>query len=229
MAFPTYEKKEDIPKGFEDLYEEKDGKFSPKVTEVPDVTKLNTALESQRTQAENEKKERIKAENALAELRRKEAAREGNISDEQLNKLREEDATKRKAELDPVQTELVETKAKLRKITLVDRLRTLGTAAGWLADRSDDALEAALKRADLAEGSDTNIVVKDKDGKVTTEKIEDFLKVGFKKEKPWLYAGSGASGSGAGGSNRSVAADEEPPAADTKQLEQKRATVAAAF
>jgi hypothetical protein len=48
----------------------------------------------------------------------------------------------------------------------------------------------------LAEGSDTNIVVKDKDGKATTEKIEDFLSKTFKKEKPWLYAGSGARGSG---------------------------------
>jgi hypothetical protein len=230
MAFPTYEKKEDIPKGFEDLYEEKDGKFSPKVTEIPDVTKLTGALDTERTNAATEKAARVKAENDLAAERRKQAAKEGNISDEQLTKLRDEDAAKRKAELDPVQTELTETKAKLRKITLVDRLRALGTEAGWLPDRAEDALEAALKRADLAEGSDTNIVVKDKDGKVTTEKIVDFLKVTFKKEKPWLYAGSGGSGSGAGGSSRSAgAAEEEPPEPDKKQLDQKRATVAGAL
>jgi hypothetical protein len=35
MAFPVFEKKEDIPKGFEADYEEKEGKFHPK---VPDVT-----------------------------------------------------------------------------------------------------------------------------------------------------------------------------------------------
>jgi hypothetical protein len=227
MAFPTYEKKEDIPKGFEELYEEKEGKFSPKVTEVPDVTKLNSALEKERKRAEDEEKARKKAENELAEARRKEAAKEGNISDEALNKLRAEDADKRKTELDPVKTELVETKAKLRKITLTDRLRALGTAAGWMPDRADDALEAALKRVDLAEGSDTNIVVKDKDGNLTTKKVEEFLKVDFKKEKPWLYAGSGGSGSGAGGSSSS--ADEEPPEPDKKQLDQKRATVAGAL
>jgi hypothetical protein len=230
MAFPTYEKKEDIPKGFEDLYEEKDGKFSPKVTEIPDVTKLSSALETERTTAATEKAARVKAENDLAAERRKQAAKDGNISDEQLTKLREEDENKRKAEVEPVKTELAETKAKLRKITLTDRLRALGTAAGWLSDRADDALEAALKRADLAEGSDTNIVVKDKDGKVTTEKIEDFLKVTFKKEKPWLYAGSGGSGSGAGGSSRSAgAADEEAPEPDKKSLNQKRQTVAGAL
>jgi hypothetical protein len=200
MAFPVFDKKEDIPKGFEEDYEEREGKFHPK---IPDVTKQQTALETERKRAEDERKERVKAETALADLRRKEAARDGNISDEQLNKLREEDAAKRKAELDPVQSELTETRAKLRKVTLVDRLRALGTAAGWLPDRADDALEAALKRADLAEGSDSNIVVKDKEGKPTTEKIEDFLKTTFKKEKPWLYAGTGAAGSGAGGSNGS--------------------------
>jgi len=224
MAFPTYEKKEDIPKGFEDLYEEKDGKFSPKVAEVPDVTNLNSALASERTRAENEEKARKKAERELAEARRKEAAREGNISDEQLNKLREEDAARRKTELDPIQTELVETKAKLRKITLSDRVRALGTAAGWLADRADDALEAALKRMDLAEGSDTNIVVKDKDGKVTTEKPEDFLKATFKKEKPWLYAGTGARGSGSGGSNGSGPASDEAPEGEAERIAAKKRT-----
>lgn len=228
MAFPTYEKKEDIPKGFEDLYEEKDGKFSPKVPEVPDVTKLTTALETERKLVETEKAARIKAENAASELRKKEMAREGNISDEQLTKLREEDAAKRKAEVEPVQTELTETKAKLRKITLVDRLRALGTSAGWLSDRADDALDAALKRVDLAEGSDTNIVVKDKDGKVTTEKPEDFLKVTFKKEKPWFYAGPGGSGGGAGGSSGN-ASDEETPAPSKDSLDQKRQTVAGAL
>jgi hypothetical protein len=154
MAFPVFDKKEDIPKGFEDLYEEKEGKFHPK---IPDVTKQQTALDRGTNGLSDEKKERTKAENALAEMRRKEAAREGNISDDQLTKLREEDAAKRKAELDLFRTELTETKAKLRKVTLVDRLRALGTTAGWLPDRADDALEAALKRADLAEGSDTTL------------------------------------------------------------------------
>src|SRR3954471_11067735 len=102
MAFPVFEKKEDIPKGFEDDYEEKEGKFHPK---VPDVKGAQTALEAERKRADDEKKARVDAENKLAEARRKEAAREGNISDEQLTKLREEDAARRKADLEPVQSE----------------------------------------------------------------------------------------------------------------------------
>ena len=229
MPFPTYEKKEDIPEAFLSEYEEKDGKWHAK---VPDVTSLNTALKEERERAENEKKERIKAENTATELRRKQAAADNNISDEALNKLRSEDAEKRKTELEPLQTELTETKAKLRKITLSDRLRALGTAAGWHPERIEDAMDLLLeKRVDLAEGSDTNIVVKDKSGKPTTEKIEDFLKVSLKKEKPWLYLGPRGSGSGAGGSSRSAgAADEdERPAPDEQGLAAKRATVAGAL
>jgi transposase-like protein/predicted DNA-binding antitoxin AbrB/MazE fold protein len=226
MAFPVFEKKEDIPKGFEADYEEKEGKFHPK---VPDVKGAQTALEAERKRADDEKKARVDAENKLAEARRKETAREGNISDEQLTKLREEDAAKRKADLEPVQSELVETKAKLRKITLVDRLRTLGTESGWLAGRIEDAMDQALKRVDLAEGSDTNIVVKDKDGKATTEKVEDFLKVRLKKEKPWLYAGSGARGSGTGGSDGSGAVDDVPADEEQRIAAKKRAQVAGAF
>ena len=228
MPFPTFDTIDAIPEDQRDVYEEgQDKKWRAK---VPDVTNLSSALEAQTKRAEEEKKARIKAENAATDLRKKEMAREGNISDEQLNKLREEDATKRKAELDPVQTELAETKAKLRKITLSDRLRSLGTAAGWIPDRIDDAMDLVQKRTDLAEGSESNIVVKDKDGKPTTEKIEDFLKVTFKKEKPWLYAGSGASGSGAGGSSRSGEPASDVPEGEEERIKaDKRAQVAGAF
>jgi hypothetical protein len=51
--------------------------------------------------------------------------------------------------------------------------------------------------------------VLDKDSKLTTEPIDDFLKTTFKKEKPWLYKGSGASGSGATGSSGSGADDDD--------------------
>src|SRR4051812_14208920 len=115
MAFPVFDKKEDIPKGFEDDYEEKEGKFHPK---VPDVKGAQTALEAERTRAENEKKARIDAENKLAEARRKEAAREGNISEEQLEKLRKEDEDKRK----PIEEENAKLKLELTKVKKTDRV-----------------------------------------------------------------------------------------------------------
>jgi hypothetical protein len=77
MAFPVFEKKEDIPKGFEDDYEEREGKFHPK---VPDVTKLNSALDKERKDRENEEKERKRLERENAELKRKQQAADNNIS-----------------------------------------------------------------------------------------------------------------------------------------------------
>ena len=41
MPFPIYESKDQIPAGAEDVYEEKDGKFVPK---LPDVSQLETTL-----------------------------------------------------------------------------------------------------------------------------------------------------------------------------------------
>ena len=229
MAFPTYEKKEDIPKGFEELYEEKDGKFSPKVPEVPDVTKLNSALDSERTRAENEEKGRKKAERDLADLRRKDAAREGGVSEEALQKLRDDDATKRKAEIDPIIEERDRLKAENTKIKKTDRVQKLWLDAGGMPDRLEDAMLSLDKRTGLTEDGNT-ITVLDKEGKLTTTKIEDFVKVDFKKEKPWLYAGSGARGSGAGGSSGAGGAADEAPEGEPERIAaKKRAQVSGAF
>lgn len=220
MPFQIFDKLEDIPEAQRDVYEEKDGKWHAK---VPDVANLNSALEKERLARDTEEKARKKAEKDLADARRKEAARENNISEEQLEALRKEDETKRK----PLQEELDKTKAELTKVKKSDRVQRLFLDSGGMPDRVEDAMLALDRRTGLTEDGNT-ITVLDKDGKLTTEKVEDFLKVGFKKEKPWLYAGSGGSGSGASGSSRS-AGDEEAPAPDQKQLDQKRQIVAGAF
>jgi hypothetical protein len=221
MAFPVFEKKEDIPKGFEDDYEEREGKFHPK---VPDVTKQQTALETERTNAENERKRANKAEKDLADLKRKQQAADNNISEEQLEGLRKEDAEKRK----PLEDENAKLKLELTKVKKTDRVQSLALKSGIMQDRIEDAMLLLEKRTGLTDNGDT-ITVLDKDGKLTTTSIDQFLKTDFKKEKPWLYAGSGASGSGATGSIGSGDDTEQRPAPDKKQLDQKRAVVSAAF
>lgn len=221
MAFPVFDKKEDIPKGFEEDYEEKEGKFHPK---VPDVTKQQSALEAERTRAETEKTARIKAENDLTALRRKQAAADNNISDEQLEKLRNEDEEKRK----PLEEKVAKLEGELTKVKKTDRVQSLALKHGIMQDRIEDAMLILEKRTGLTEGGET-ITVLDKDGKLTTTSIEVFLKTDFKKEKPWLYAGSGASGSGATGSTGGGDSEEETPAIKEKNLAAKRAVVAGAF
>jgi hypothetical protein len=214
MAFPVFDKKEDIPKGFEDDYEEREGKFHPK---VPDVTKLNSALDGERTKAEKEEKERKRLERENADLKRKQTAADNNISDEALDKLRKEDAEKRK----PIEEENARLKLELVKVKKSDRVKSLALQHGIMSDRIDDAMDQLDKRTGLTENGET-ITVLDKTGKLTTESIEEFLKTTFKKEKPWLYKGSGASGSGAGGSSGGTDDDEEeeiqPTKADTARV-----------
>jgi hypothetical protein len=208
MAFPVFDKKEDIPKGFEEDYEEREGKFHPK---VPDVTKLNSALDGERTKAANEEKERKRLEKENADLKRKQTAADNNISDEKLEELRKEDEKKRK----PLEDKIAELETRLTKVTKTDRVQSLALKYGIMSDRVEDAMLILDKRTGLTEKGET-VTVLDKDGKLTTESIDDFLKTTFKKEKPWLYKGSGASGSGASGSSGGGEEDddEETPRTD---------------
>lgn len=187
MALPTFAKQDEIPEAFRGEYEERDGAWHPK---VPDVAKLTTALEGERERAKAEEKARKLAEKERDELKRAEKAKAAGISEEELNKIRADEALARK----PLEDELALTKAQMRKLKLTDRVRLLALGAGVMTDRIEDAMMALERRTDLTDAD--GIVVKDKEGKVTTETIDDFLKKTFKLEKPWLYAGSGASGSG---------------------------------
>ena len=226
MPFQIFDKIEDIPDAQRDVYEEKDGKWHAK---VPDVTNLNSALDKERTGRETEEKARKKAEKDLADVRRKEAAKEGNVSEEALQKLRDDDARKRQEEIDPLKLERDTLRAENTKIKKTDRVQKMWLDAGGMPDRLEDAMLSLDRRTGLTEGGDT-ITVLDKDGKLTTTKIEDFVKVDFKKEKPWLYAGSGGSGSGAGGSSRTGSPlDETPPGEQERITATKRAQVSGAF
>jgi dsDNA-specific endonuclease/ATPase MutS2 len=221
MAFPTFDKKEDIPKGFEEDYEEREGKFHPK---VPDVTNLNSAIEKERKKASDEEKERKRLERENAELKRKQTAAESGISEEKLEELRKADAEARK----PLETKVEELSRELTKVKKTDRVQSLALKYGVLPDRIEDVMLALEKRTGLTDDGDT-ITVLDKAGKLTTETVEDFLKVSFKKEKPWLYKGSGASGSGASQSSGEDPTPEPKGRTQEQLLAEKRAAVASSF
>lgn len=228
MPWPIYDTHEDIPEAFRGEYEERDEngvkKWHPK---LPDVTGAQTALQRERERAEKEEQARKKAERDLVELRRQQAAKDGNISDEQLQKLRDEDAKARK----PIEEENERLKAENRKLKLTDRVRTTALTKGVLPDRIEDAMLLLESRTDLtSDGND--IVVKDKTGNITTEKLEVFLEKTFKQEKPWLYKGSGASGSGAddeGDGSGGGSGSGTPPKLLEPQIAAKRSAVAGAF
>jgi hypothetical protein len=192
MPLPVFDKQEDVPEAFRPEYEERDGKWHPK---VPDVQKLNSALESERTRAANEEKARKAAEKERDDLKRAQTARDKGISEEELQKIRDEEAKARK----PLEDENAALKAENDKLKRLDRVRAIALEKGVMTDRIEDAMTLLDPRTELTK--EGTIAVRDKNGAVTVEKIEDFLEKTFKAEKPWLYRGSESSGSGAEGSN----------------------------
>jgi hypothetical protein len=190
MPFPIYDTQDEVPEAFRAEYEEREGKWHPK---VPDVTNLKTALQSERDRATREEAARKAAETERDTLRRKGSAKEKGVTEEQLAALRADDERKRKADLEPLQRENQELKKENRKLKLTDRVQKLALDAGVMPDRIEDAMELLDKRVDLTEDGET-IVVKNKKGEITTEKIETFLETTFRAEKGWLYGGDGRIG-----------------------------------
>jgi hypothetical protein len=187
MPFATYDTQDEVPEELRDVYEEKDGKWQAK---VPDVANLNSALQAERTKAATEEAARKKAERELGDIKRKTSAEQHGITEEQLQALRDEDSTKRK----PLEDEIATLRTENDKLTRLDKVRATALHNGVMADRIEDAMLSLDGRTRLTDAK--TIVVLDKDGNATTEKLEDFLGKTFRAEKPWLYAGSGGSGSG---------------------------------
>jgi hypothetical protein len=179
------------------------------------------ALEKERKAARDAEKARKDLEKQLADLKRAQDAAAHGITEEQLQQLRKEDAERRK----PLEDEAAALRAENRRLKLTDRVKAAALAAGILNDRIDDAMLALDRRTDLVEGGDS-IVVKDASGKVTSEPLADFLKTTFRKEKPWLYSGTGTSGDAGPGPAPQPGAQPQP--ADARQ-QQHRALVSSAL
>lgn len=221
MALPVFKTEAEVPDSMKPFYAAKeDGTWHVKPEEVPDVTALQTSLNSERTLRETEEKARKDAEKKLVDLRKKQEAKDKGVPEEELERIRKEEEAGRK----PLIDENAVLKTENRKLKLSDRVLKLFLEAGGMPERQEDAMMHLERRTDL--GDKDGIVVKDKAGNVTAEKIEDFLTKTFKTEKPWLYTGSGAGGGGATGT---TASGEPIPAANPEAQAAKQRAVHGAF
>lgn len=218
MPLPTFKTADEVPEAFRGEYEERDGEWRPKA---------EAALQGEaekRAQLLNEKKEeerrRIAAEKALDDLKRSEDRKKKGISEEDLQRIRDEEAAARK----PIEEERDRLAAENRKLKLTDKVQVLALKHGIMEDRIEDAMLVLDRRADL--GDEGGVVFKDKEGKVTADSPEAFFEK-FKAEKPWLFRGSGASGSGARGSDGS--GEDPSPSRKTEPAEHHQQAVRGAF
>lgn len=217
MPLKIYDAQDAVPEDERDEYVEHEGKWHPKAV-------VELAVErSKRTQLLSEKKEadrlRKEAEAESDRLKKAKDATDKGVSEDALQKIRDDEAKARK----PIEDERDRLAAENRQLKLTDRVQALYLKHGGMADRVEDAMLVLEKRTDL--GDADGIVFKDEKGQVTADDAATFFKK-LKEKKGWLFAGSGASGSGASGSNGSGAPDP-----DTKkgQLDQKRSELQGAL
>jgi hypothetical protein len=197
MPIKLYDKRDDVPEAQRAAaIETRDGKFAAE--EVPDPALGDAgkkALQAERDRADKAERDRKAAEKERDELKLKAEAAEKGITEAELQKIRDAEAAGRK----PIEEERDRVKAENRKLKLDDRVRALGVKYGWMPDRIEKAMKDLQGRVDLTE-DEKGIVVKDANGNVTTETIDNFLEKTYKAEAPFFYAGSGGSGSGSDGS-----------------------------
>lgn len=190
-----YDTKELVPEKLrESALELKSGKWA---VDEPDPSlgeKGEKALQAMKDKARDEERLRKVAEKERDELKLAAEAKDKGITKEALDEIRAKEALARK----PLEDENAALKAKLRKATLTDRLEAKLLKAGAMPDRVKKALKDLEGRVDLTDDGE-DFVVKDANGKVTSETIDDFVSKTYKTESPFFYTGTNGSGSGAEG------------------------------
>jgi len=191
MALPTFDKKADIPKGFEDEYEEVEGKFVP----IDHTAKLQRALDEER--AAREKAEgvaRKAAKEAADAAARKQAAAAGMTEDE-LKKLYDKVEANIRAEYDPVLKEAEVLKTENRNLKLRNVVKEQFRAAGALKDKLDDFWKLHGEEFDLT--ADGKPMVKAEPGKDVAKHVGAICKLRNEWMQGTRAAGGGASGTSA--------------------------------
>jgi len=85
--------------------------------------------------------------------------------------------------------------AELDRVVVDNGLRTVLIEAGVMPDRLDDAVDLTKRLAKRDEKG--KILMHDKDGTPLDVSVDAYAKEILKEQKPWLFAASGAGGSGA--------------------------------
>lgn len=219
MPLKVFDSKDAVPEAQRaDAVELKDGKWVISEDPAPELGDAGKrALEAARGERDAAKAALRIAEAERDALKREAEARRSGVSEAELQRIREAEEAARK----PLAEKAEQLEAENRKLKLTDRVRAAALKAGVMSDRIDDAMLSLEKRTEL--GDSGGIVVLDAAGKATTTTLEEFLSGDFKKAKPWLFAGTGASGGGSRGSEGGGGGEELPPANQaTEHVHRKR-------
>ena len=179
MSFPVFEKQEEVPEGFRDAYEEKDGKW---VAKVEDVTSLKGALSKERKAREAEARAAKEAREALEAAKAEREAIDKGVPPEELQKIRADIEAKYKAEIQSRDSKIHEL--------------TFGSQVDSVLAAEVVNLKAARKVLDeMFDLSDQGTLVPKADPSVDAKAYVETLRT----EYPFLFKGTQAAGGGAAG------------------------------
>jgi hypothetical protein len=219
----VYEKKDDVPEAYIDLYEERDGKWI--LTHIDgiqtdaNVKRLETALANEKRD-HGKTKDRLKLYTAINDdperlqeqvdsIPTLEAAAAGKMDDEKVAKLvdaqvrakivpieRERDKAKKEADEAKKENDTLKTDIKRGKIEMA--VRKSAEKAGIVAEAIDDAVLIGDRIFDLDEAG--NVVAKDNVGTVPGTSPDDWF-IEAKQKKPHWFPANESGGAGGGGRN----------------------------
>lgn len=194
--FPTFKTKEEIPAGFIEDYEERDGEWHPKLPGAPEADGLKSALEKERKARADAEKTAKETAARIAELEREAKAKEAGLTSEEVKKFREDAYKEIRAEiaadLEERDRKLAEATAAVRAMKLDNRVKELALKNGVRPDVVDDWWRLNSDAFELSE--DDQPTVKDGKGKP----VDKYIGEDLKKARPYLYEGTKAQGGGGG-------------------------------
>jgi len=170
MALPTFDKREAIPAGFEDEYEERDGKWQP----IDHVAPLRSAIKEEREAREKAELVARKAAKDAADLSAKQLASEGGMTAAKLKELYDKIEFNKDEEMKPKLEELERMRAENRELKLDSKVKAMFQKGGALATRIDDFWTLHKPEFDLT--TDGKPMVKNEPGKDVERHVQGILK-----------------------------------------------------
>lgn len=218
MPLPEFAKLEEVPEGFRELYEEKDGKAVPKAPEMDTdglTEKGRLAIKAEREARETAERERKAADKKAKELGDQLAAKSAGITEAALKELREkvrhdlqaesaEELAAKQAEIDA----LAAVKDENRVLKLDTKVKKMLLDAEVRHERVDALFTLTRADYDLTEDGKPKLV--NHPGMT----IEQYARTELKKRFPEFFRGSQAAGGGTGGA---FTADGKPVGGTTAE------------
>jgi uncharacterized membrane protein len=187
MKLPTFDKQEEIPKGFEEAYEEEDGKWVP----IDEAGTLKQALDDERQARKNAEAVAKKAAREAADAATKREASAKGMTEEELKKIYDSVEANVRAEYEPKLADMDKIVTENRALKLDNRVKGLFKKHGALDAKLDDFWKLHGEEFDLT--SDDKPMVRAEPGKDVERHVQGILK----SRKEWTLGTKGG-GSGTG-------------------------------